>query len=414
MKITLKKTINLSLILEAFKEITYYENNSVHYNSPFRLYELKAILQSYINFPENISNISKNLIIDKTVGRIASLNYDSDKFETIINDELKNHLRTKRQKYFLLTSLSISSLPFRKIKINNSIITVKGKNFPKSFKENRYELLKKHHLKDNSENFIKIIVETESNEYSNAFKESLKNLDVLRAILNLSLNSNIEINYGSDIKQINKIRYGKYLTMHFENGETVNNYSYWWEPNFHNKIYELEKKNYEGLNKVVKWHLNRITKSKEKFKKSIIYCLNLYVNAFDEPNKQNCFLKIWTALETLLSTHQNDLIVKRCVTIYEEEYRPMQKQIIGAIKDYRNDFVHEGIEASRENLTTYCFKIQSFIRNILRYNHLQFYSSFDNIEQANIFLDKRRVGYYQQKKEIEMLRIIEKKINTKS
>lgn len=222
MKITLKKTIDLGLILGEIENITSIKDGKISYHS-FRFYELKAILQSYINFPENISNISKNRITDKTIGRIAVLDFNPEKFENIINDELKIHLKGKKQKFFLLTSLSISSLPFRKLKINNSLITVKGKKFPKSFKDNRNKLLKKYHLKDNNENFIKIIVETESNEFSNAFKESLKNLDVLRAILNLSINSNIEINFGSDEKQINKIRYGKYLTMHFENGETVNN-----------------------------------------------------------------------------------------------------------------------------------------------------------------------------------------------
>ena len=181
-----------------------------------------------------------------------------------------------------------------------------------------------------------------------------------------------------------------------------------------NKIYHLEKENHVKLKKAINWYLYRINKSSEKFKKSITYTLNLYVNAFDEPNKQNCFLKVWTALETLLATHQNDLIVKRCTSIYKEEHKPMQRQIIGAIKNYRNEFVHEGIEASKENLSTYCFKIQNYILNILRNNHLLYYSSFENIEQANTFLDKRRIGLKEQKKEMEMLKIIRNKINTKS
>ena len=119
MKITLKKTIDLGLILGEIKNITSIKDGKISYHS-FRFYELKAILQSYINFPENISNISKNRITDKTIGRIAVFDFNSEKFENIINDELKIHLKGKKQKFFLLTSLSISSLPFRKLKINNS------------------------------------------------------------------------------------------------------------------------------------------------------------------------------------------------------------------------------------------------------------------------------------------------------
>lgn len=413
MKITLKKTIDLKLLLESIKSIAKIKEDKISYET-FRIYELKAILQSYINFPENISNISRSSIIGKSISRVALLNFNHNEFESILNDELKKHLNEVEQNYFLLVSLSINSLPFRKIKVNNSEIIIKGKKFPKKFNQNRIKLLENKNLKEENENFLKVIVKTKSNNFTDAFKESLKNLDLLRSILNLNLNPSFEITFGSDINPINKIRYGKYLTMHFENGKTANNHSYWWEPNSNNKIYHLEKKDHLNLKKVINWYLYRINKSSEKFRKSIIYTLNLYVNAFDEPNKQNCFLKVWTALETLLATHQNDLIVKRCTSIYKEEYKPMQKQIIGAIKNYRNEFVHEGIEASKENLSTYCFKIQNYILNILRNNHLQYYSTFENIEQANIFLDKRRTGVKEQNKELEMLKVIKNKINTKS
>ena len=413
MKITLNKTVDLKLLLDAIKLITTVNEDNLSFET-FRIYELKSILQSYINFPENISNISRSSIVTNSINRIARVNFNPNEFEFILNDELKKHFNITKQDYFLLVSISVNTLPFRKIKVNNSEIIIKGKSFPKLFNQNRIKLLEKKHLHEENEKFLKVIVKTESHNFTDAFKESLKNLDVLRSILNLNLNSNLEINFGTDIKPINKIRYGKYLTMHFGNGKTVNEFSYWWEPNFQNKIYNLEKEKYEILKKNTKWYLNRINKSNEKFKKNIIYTLNLYVNAFDEPNKQNCFLKVWTALETLLATHQNDLIIKRCVSIYKEEHRPMQRQIIGAIKNYRNEFVHEGIEASRENLSTYCFKIQNIIEGILIHNHLRYYSSFDNIEQANTFLDKRRIGLKEQKKEMEMLKIIRNKINTKS
>ena len=413
MKIKYSDTINLKLLLNEIQLITTIKENKVSFEA-FKIFELENILESHITLSEKISNISKHSIIQKAIRKVAIKGFDENMFKEILDKELKNHFRKKEQNFYLLSSLSIDSLPFRKIRINNSEITTKGKSYPKAFNESRNKLLKRKFLNENKTNYLKIIVKTKGKNHIDTFEESLKNLDVLRAILNLTLNSPLKITFGLDEKPLNQIRLGEYSTMHFENGETINDNNYWYESNFYEKIYHLKDDIKVYLKKTINWHLKRINLSHKNFNQSICYGLGLYVKAFDEPDKQSCFLKSWTALENLLSTHTNDIIIKRCLVVYHKESRPLQRLILEAIRNYRNESVHEGIEALNHNISFYCHQVQKNIVYLLRYNHLRFYNSFKSIEEANEFLDKRRLDVKTQEKQISMLNTIKNQINTKS
>jgi len=413
MKIKYSDTINLKLLLNEIESITTIKENKVSFET-FRVFELENILESHITLSEKISNISKHSIIQKTIRKVALKGFEENDFKEILDKELKNHFRKKEQNFYLVSSLSIDSLPFRKIRINNSEIFIKGKSYPKAFNDSRNMLLKRKFLNNDKTNYLKVIVKTKGKNHIDTFEESLRNLDVLRAILNLILNPSIRITFGLNEQPFNQVRLGEYSTMHFENGETINDNNYWYEPNFYEKVYNLDDDKKTHLKKSVNWYLKRINLSNKKFNQSICYGLGLYVKAFDEPDKQSCFLKTWTALENLLSTHSNDLIIKRCLVVYHKESRPLQKLILEAIKNYRNESVHEGIEALNHNISVYCHQVQKNIYYLLRYNHLRFYRLFNNINEANEFLDKRRLEVKNQNRQIDMLNTIKNQINTKS
>ena len=56
-------------------------------------------------------------IIQKTITKVAIIGFDDKEFTKILNEEIKKHFSKKEQYFFLLTSLSINYLPFRKIKM---------------------------------------------------------------------------------------------------------------------------------------------------------------------------------------------------------------------------------------------------------------------------------------------------------
>tara|TARA_R110002020_G_C16272991_1_gene771260 strand:- start:743 stop:1372 length:630 start_codon:yes stop_codon:yes gene_type:complete len=209
MKISFSKSVDLKLLLNEIKAITTIKGGKVSYNA-FRIYELESILESHIKFSENLSNQSKQSIIQKTISRVAISGFDDKEFKKILNEEVNSHFSKKEQYFFLLTSLSINYLPFRKIQINNSEITIKGKHFPKYLNKYRNDLLKKKKENFLNDNFLKVIVKTKGKNYTDVFKESLKDLDVFRAILNLLINPSMQINFGSDEKPVNRIRLGNF------------------------------------------------------------------------------------------------------------------------------------------------------------------------------------------------------------
>tara|TARA_R110002167_G_C12705698_1_gene654422 strand:+ start:2908 stop:4149 length:1242 start_codon:yes stop_codon:yes gene_type:complete len=413
MEIKFSNTINLKLLLNEIKAITTIKENKVSFEA-FRIFELENVLESHIILPKKISNISKHSIVQKVIRKAAINGFDENEFREILQVEVNNHFKKKEQNFYLLTSLSIDSLPYRKIRINNSEILIKGKFYPKEFAINRKKLLAEKFVNDNNTDYLKIIVITKGKNDIDTFEESLRNLGVFRAILNLTLNPRIKIVFGKDDKPINQVRLGEFSTLHFENGKTINDNNYWYEPNFYDKTYHLENDNKFNLKKRINWYLKRINLSNKKLNESICFGLGLYVNAFDEPDKQSCFLKSWTALENLLSTYKNDVIIKRCLVVFHKESRPLQKQILEAIKNYRNEFVHEGTEVLNHSITVYCHHIQRNILYLLMYNHLKFYNLFNNIEEANEFLDKRGLETILQYKEMNMFNTIIKHINSKS
>ena len=85
MKISYSNSIDLKLLLGEIKSISTIKDDKVSYEA-FRIYELKAILESHINFPNNISNQSKNSIIEKTIKRVAIIGFDDEKFKYMCDE----------------------------------------------------------------------------------------------------------------------------------------------------------------------------------------------------------------------------------------------------------------------------------------------------------------------------------------
>ena len=118
--------------------------------------------------------------------------------------------------------------------------------------------------------------------------------------------------------------------------------------------------------------------------------LNLYVNAFDEKDKHTSFLKGWTALESLLDTHDNQLIIKRCLSVFKKGDRGYQKAILEGLRNRRNLFVHEN--DTKINSLINCYHVQNYIYSLIRANNLRFYKEIENIQEANELLDYRRIS----------------------
>lgn len=402
--------LDIILIVDNLKRI--FDSKKKTFEA-FRYNEIKYIILSHLKSSGNISLQGKEIFIQSFLNRLQNDEISVYNFSKYFEEAKKEYFSQKEQDYTLLTSLSLDYLPFRKIKINNSIIKITGKKYPRKFENSRQRLLKKSREKPLLNDFIKVTVQTKGKNFFDAYEQAYSDLNVFRAILCLNLNSNTEIPLSNHHhRAINKVKFGQFHTLHLSvSGETFNDTNYWFESNLPNIITYFEKDKKEHLKKNINSWIKRYEFCHTSHKNKLTKVMNLYVDAFDEKDKQTCFLKAWTALENLLGTDNNILVIKRCLGIFKENDRPFQKQILSGLRIQRNLIVHEN--NNRIDSLVNCYHIQRFIQGLLRFNNLRYFRIIKNNEEAIKILEGKLLSSESLAREIELLKEINKINNYK-
>jgi hypothetical protein len=397
--------LDIELIVDSLKSI--YNSKRKTFEA-FRYNEIKFIVLSHLQTSDNISLKGKENFIDSFLNRFHKNEISVDNFLKFFEESKKEYFNKKEQDFTLLTCLSIDYLPFRKIKINNSTIRITGQNYPRKFIKSREKVLKKNREKDITSDFLKVTVQIKGKNFVDVYEQAYSDLNILRAFLCLNLNSYSEIPISNHYNRaINKVKYGQFHTLHYsETGETFNDTNYWIETDYPNKKTSIEKEKNEqfkkNINSWVKLYENCYKAHKNKLSK----VLNLYVDAFDENDKQTCFLKSWIALENLLGTDNNNLLIKRCSAIFSEDDRPFQKQILKGLRIQRNLLVHEN--NNRIDSLVNCYHVQRFIHGLLKYNNLRYSKIIKNNEEAIKLLENRLLSSENLTRELKLLKEINK------
>lgn len=380
------KNLNIKLIVKELEKAYNSQNKSF---DAFKYNEIKYLILSHLHAPKNISQAGMEMFTATFLRRFHHEEINEENFNRLFKETKKEYFDQKEISYTLITSISVNYLPFRKIKINNSLIRITGKNFPKKFVKSRRELLIRNRKKEEDNKFIKVSIETKGKNYLDAFEQAYFDFNIFRAMLCFSLNSFTEISLSNgNSKAINKIQFGEFHTLHLsETGETIKGGEYWFETSLKERITRFPTEDIEVRKKAIESWLNRFNKCQREHKNKLGEVLNLYVDAFDETNKQTCFLKGWITLECLLGTFDNELIIKRCVSIFKEKDREYQRQILNGLRKTRNLIVHEN--DNRINSLVNCYHVQRYIRGILMYNNLKYWKVIKNQEEALKLLDYR-------------------------
>ncbi len=379
---------NIEVILEKLKKITSLDENQKVSYSTLGFFQIEWMLLSLIEFNHSLSIEIKGNILRQSLRQLAiDNNYAKDYLLEQISINLEKHFLKKEITYILLSALSIKNLPFRKIKIGQSEIRIHGKQYPKEFREQRQEIHVNRQFKKENRNYTKVSVKIKSKDFKDAYEKAIESLEVFRSLLCLTLNSNIEIRFEErSSKPINKITLAEILTLHYENGSCPNANYFHFIPDYkESKILKLNGKEKENLKLDIKWLIKSFNKCKPKHQSTIQKALNLYVSAYDESNKFICFLRGWTVLEILLNTDQNDTIIKRCNSLNSSDSKPFNKQVLESLRQYRNEYVHEGDNSLNPLIA--CFNVQESIFNLIVNFHMRHAGFFKNIEEANSFLD---------------------------
>ncbi len=399
------KYLNIETIINALREAYNDKNQSFE---AFRYNEIKYVLLSHLHTSKNISRTGREQFIESFLRRFYKEEINEVNFKTFFEEAKTKYFRKKEVNYTLITSLSIDYLPYRKIKINSSTVRIHGKKFPKKFLQSRKSVLAKSRKEELSNNFLKISVELKGKSFYDAFEEAYFDLNIFRALLCLNINSNSEIPLTNDShRAINKVQFGEYHTLHLsESGESIDSISHWFETNFGEEITQFPNEDKEVRKKNINYWLSKFNSCQKEHKNKLSQVFNLYASAFDEKDKQTCFLKSWVALESLLGTHGNETIIKRCSSIYKTQDRNFQNEILKGLRLQRNQIVHEN--DNKINSIVNCYHIQRYIKSILLYNNLRYSKIIKNNEEALKLLDCRLQSESRLDSEIKVLRAIKK------
>ncbi|WP_020527710.1 hypothetical protein [Flexithrix dorotheae] len=386
-KIKFEKKQNIEILLNRLRIISSIDDK---FNVNYNLFEYEKLFWQFLvilDLGNTLSSDSKKKILNKTFEMIVkNQNFEKTYFINELNQQITKHNLRKIKSFYILTSISITNLPFRKLEVANSTIRIHGKSFPNKFLKYRNEGLKKSHfLSDN--NYSKLSIHVSSKNHDDAFQKANYALEIFRSFLCLLLNSTIEIRKGNNsLDPINKVIQGNVTTIHEEDGNLAPNSTCWYFPDFkERKILILDKKKKQEIKKNIKWLIFNFQNCNPKHQEKLGLALNYYVNAFDEKNKFICFLKSWTVLEILTNTDNNDILMNRCISMFNEDVKAHHKQILECLRLFRNEYVHEGDKEL--NPLVACFYAQTFIYKLIIHFNLKYSGFFKNIQEANLFLD---------------------------
>jgi hypothetical protein len=136
------------------------------------------------------------------------------------------------------------------------------------------------------------------------------------------------------------------------------------------------------------FHDARKLLNQHQYSEVVKSALKRYVRALDSRDLNGAYLKLWGVLEFLTNTQKDsyDETIKRATFDYFD--RDMALQILYHLRDYRNEFVHEGYE--NQDVEQFLFQLKGFIENLFDF-HIMNTNKFSNLKEAATFLGSSSV-----------------------
>ncbi|MCP4762537.1 MAG: hypothetical protein GY870_12220 [archaeon] len=323
---------------------------------------LKNILKPYDNrIPEKLwENIIWKTVTD--LGRKGKISSDD-----LLNNIKKNidaYLSNPLEKYVVATTLSVNnSFKLGKLVVDGVTITF-NKNFLSKFILERNRVIKPSYKRyipfPPPEKFVAVKIHLQSRHHVEAFEKAIDTLDFVRGVWNYFINREIGSSKttGQRLDSINSIVLGPVHTVHYSSGNIATE-MYWYEND-----YTDSKKTYDRndvLNEIyLQFFKFRKILKKITYQAFIKEGLIKYNRALDSTNYHKAFMSLWSALEFLTKTGENDnhkVTVRRSCSLYIEP--KFSRQILNSLREFRNSIVHEN--SSSSNIEPLVYQLR-FIR----------------------------------------------------
>lgn len=391
MKVSWKsnKKLKPQVILDRLRKCSLIgQDGHVSYTG-FDKFELDSVLFTMIEFHKTFSYHTAQEIYSRGLSAwVASAGTTADSFLDFLRAEVLKYNKQVPEEYVLVTSISAGAgFPLRKIKLEGGIIESCPGGLPKKYETRTFHDQRwKFSSPPMPDSYCPVLVRFKSKNPMDGVEHALYELDFVRGIFSLDVNSAFSISLGmqaSNRAPINKLTLGGMHSLHQKNGKLQDKDIFWYDPNY-------SERNSLELNDVKKAKAVRFFEfvigalRRHKDAHIIKDAIVRYVRAYDEVDKNSTVQRAWAALESMMAPGENntDLIVGRCSFLFAE--REYYRQVLEHVKEYRNRNVHLG--HAIEDPSPHCYQIQKFFRQALIF-HLREVDNFKGLQESNRFLD---------------------------
>lgn len=213
---------------------------------------------------------------------------------------------------------------------------------------------------------LPVIVTVAERDRYRAGRTGLRNFEVIRGAMNLLLNRGRtwRRSFGYPPKPVNEILVGPLHTVHNEDGSLANRDNFWFEPDF---LKETPAANLRGEQAQFEANTQKLLEMlhRSKLRDFAEEGLRRYVNALDKRRWQESVIDLWSTLEHLtVSREQNyDVLVSRASNIFGDH--DVARQIPLHVRQHRNALVHESKSVDHSLAESLMYETKQYVEELL-------------------------------------------------
>lgn len=316
----------------------------------------------------------------------------------LANKSAAAFFRKRQIPYTLVTSLSIASLPAKRIRIRDCEISALQK------RERFYRLpdkassafaQHKHKVHLTQSRYLPVRIHTTGRSYHEAVSKALDVLNQVRGLWTLfATYGQWSFGFGfGRTKPIGVIELGPIHTLHHRDGKPVEDV-YWYEPDYiEDQELFIPKTSWSKIDNGRQWAIHKIARL--PYQNDLESLITRYSVALGHANLSVAFLQLWSILEKISGTIGGPYseTIKRISWIFND--RLLAREMLKSLQIRRNQFVHSPETDLEHDQLVYMVKLfvephlLRLIRNDFRVSSLEEYSSFLSLPTSVSELDKR-------------------------
>lgn len=388
MKVVWKKKnrrFNPAVILSRIEESrTVSPDGSVAFNG-FEWADLAPVLESMLEFTDAPHGLTMGMLVDKGLsGCLTPLTPET--FLSAVNSALQSKASGPPRIFHVLTSVSIDrmSVP-QSLSVGGVTIRFLKGDYPHRYKDRAAVLSRRFPASvPTPADYTKLIGYVKASSPEAAFHIASQAFETARAIWCMASNPSAQFFFGTPPRSpINVVRAGEFHTVHEIDGAMATQ-TVWYQTQYQStKVYRSDDPKLRV--KFCRRNLARVAKS--AYSDKLVAALTRYAAAFDEPDPNVAFIRLWSAMEMLTSPGAADhqKLVNRCASMFLEG--AFHTQILEHLREYRNASVHAA--EYTESARTLCYHLQRYFISLMGF-HIHNAGVFGTLDEANIFLDAPR------------------------